>query len=71
MPSRIAARDTGISDRLKAELEQKKVQIKADERFLDHARLALAVLNNQIKSRERHRKYKQVSLFCTTPMYCI
>ncbi|GAN09022.1 E3 ubiquitin-protein ligase RFWD3 isoform X2 [Mucor ambiguus] len=66
IPSRIAARDTGISDKLKAELEKKKGQIKAEERFLDHSRLALAVLNNQIKSRERNLKHKQVSDNTTT-----
>lgn len=63
IPSRIAAKDTAIADQLKAELEKKKVQIKADERFLDQSRLALAVLNNQIKSRKAKLKHKQVSVY--------
>ncbi|KAK4512284.1 Cu(2+)-transporting P-type ATPase [Mucor velutinosus] len=67
IPSRIAATDTGISDKLKAEIEKKKVQIKEDERFLDHSRLALAVLNNQIKSRERNLKYKSDNAITTPP----
>lgn len=62
MPSRIAARDTGASDRLKSELEKKKGKLKAEEKSLDQSRLALAVINNQIKSRERNLKYKQVFL---------
>ncbi|KAL9559239.1 hypothetical protein MBANPS3_000506 [Mucor bainieri] len=62
MPSRIVARDTGNSDKLKAELDKKKGLIKEEERALDHCRLALAVLNNQIRSREQSLKHKQVSL---------
>ncbi|CAO0801837.1 unnamed protein product [Mucor circinelloides] len=68
IPSRIAAKDTAIVDQLKAELEKKKVQIKADERFLDQSRLALAVLNNQIKSREAKLKHKSEKLIMTPPV---
>ncbi|KAF1800737.1 hypothetical protein V8B55DRAFT_1533263 [Mucor lusitanicus] len=66
MPSRIAARDTGASDRLKSELEKKKGKLKAEEKSLDQSRLALAVINNQIKSRERNLKYKSDNAL-TTP----
>lgn len=55
IPSRIAAKDTAISDKLKAELERKKVQVKEDERLLDNSRLALVVLKNQITSRENDK----------------
>ncbi|CEP09515.1 hypothetical protein [Parasitella parasitica] len=60
IPSRLTAKDTASSDKLKAELERKKIQIKEDERSLDNSRLALAVLVNQIKSQEAQLKYRRV-----------
>lgn len=61
MPSRIVAKDTAIVDKLKAELERKKVQVKEGERLLDNSRLALAVLANQIKSQKEKLRRRQVA----------
>ncbi|KAI8646532.1 hypothetical protein BD408DRAFT_409824 [Parasitella parasitica] len=65
IPSRITAKDTAVSDRLKAELDRKKKQVKEDERSLDNSRLALAVLANQIKSQEAQLKYRAERLIST------